>query len=183
MKTSVLVDIFDPRLILPHADVFLDCSDSLLRHSAFCGVCACVREREGERPLTKHVCCVIPDERLMSGRLCQQQLFVYCCVGVRSPPSLSEPSNSPGLTRFRNEHAPTLSSVLDVVSFVKYRVRLCVCVRSTAGLRLHVGQLWSWKAGPQAAQLPEIPAFIPSAARSPPADTPPHPRWRLHWTG
>lgn len=60
---------------------------------------------------------------------------------------------------------------------------ICVCVRSAAGLWVHVGELCPGEEGPQTAQLPEVPALIPSAARSPPADPPPHPGWRLHWTG
>ena len=74
-------------------------------------VCVCVcldvsvreRERERERPLTKHVCCVIPDERLTSGRLCQQRLFVYLCVGVRSPPSLCSQNDSLSLMSLWSE--------------------------------------------------------------------------------
>lgn len=52
-------------------------------------LCVCICMRAKERPLTKHVYCVIPDERLTSRRLCQQRVFGYRCVSVRFPPSSS----------------------------------------------------------------------------------------------
>lgn len=66
-------------------DVFPEHSRSLYRPFCLCTVCVCVCMKR-ERPLTKHVYCVIPDVRLTSRRLCQQRLFGYRCVGVGSPP-------------------------------------------------------------------------------------------------
>lgn len=133
-----------------------------------------------ERPLTKHVCCVIPDERLMSGRLCQQRLFVYLCVGVRSQQNLCNPAwfYKP------NELVKMKQKNCRIVEILRRRsICVCLCVGSATRLRVHLSELCSWKEGPQVAQLPEVPALISSAARSPPADPPPHPGWRLHWTG
>lgn len=125
-----------------------------------------MRARQGQRPLTQHVCPAIPDRRLTSGRLCQQPRTV--CVSRSSP---SPPNRTRGLsaTQIKKKR-----KVIVCWPGVDLRLRVFAC--SASRLRLGCREVGPGEEGPPAAQLPEVPALFAPAARNPPADPAAHPR-------
>lgn len=165
---------FDPKVILPHADVFGDYSPMLKRQSAFV---ECVFDRDHWRSMsaawsqTKGLCvggCVSSD-------------CLCIAVGVRCLPSWTEPNDASSLMNFCNKPKTTICAIYQ--QLLRWLWNTFVCAHSTAWLWVLIRRLRHWKESSQVAQLPEILALIPPAARNLPADSPPHPGWGLQRTG